>query len=162
MVRPSSLLKYIQSSTNPTADDVLRARLKTVGVSEYKFQMEAGTESGTEWKIIDVGGSRSQVSLRFPFFINHYNYHYTSLVPCVPFFYFYPLHSSSPLIWTALRFPVPRCPGFSRLPLHAVTMSPPVNVIRLHSVAFPRRWAGATTPLTSAAGCAIRVMRWMV
>ena len=42
-------------------DDVLKARLKTVGVSEYKFQMEAGSEQGTEWRIIDVGGSRSQV-----------------------------------------------------------------------------------------------------
>lgn len=45
------------------ADDVLKARLKTVGVSEYRFQMESGTESGTEWRIIDVGGSRSQVRL---------------------------------------------------------------------------------------------------
>lgn len=44
----------------PSDDDVLRARLKTVGVSEYRFQMEAGYESGTEWRIIDVGGSRSQ------------------------------------------------------------------------------------------------------
>lgn len=45
-------------------DDVLKARLKTVGVSEYRFEMEAaaGRESGTEWRIIDVGGSRSQVS----------------------------------------------------------------------------------------------------
>ena len=44
-------------------DDVLRARLKTVGVSEYRCEMEAvaGRESGTEWRIIDVGGSRSQV-----------------------------------------------------------------------------------------------------
>jgi guanine nucleotide-binding protein alpha-1 subunit len=44
-------------------DDVLKARLKTVGVSEYKFEMEvpAGREQGTEWRIIDVGGSRSQV-----------------------------------------------------------------------------------------------------
>lgn len=40
---------------------MLKARLKTVGVSEYKFHMEAGSESGTEWRIIDVGGSRSQV-----------------------------------------------------------------------------------------------------
>jgi hypothetical protein len=42
---------------------VLKARLKTVGVSEYAFEMEAaaGRESGTEWRIIDVGGSRSQV-----------------------------------------------------------------------------------------------------
>lgn len=43
-------------------DDVFRARLKTVGVCEYNFEMEAGFESGTEWRIIDVGGSRSQVS----------------------------------------------------------------------------------------------------
>ena len=49
-------------------DDVLKARLKTVGVSEHRFHMEAaaGRESGTEWRIVDVGGSRSQVSL-FPF-----------------------------------------------------------------------------------------------
>ena len=43
-------------------DDVLRARLKTVGVSDHRFEMEsaAGRDSGTEWRIIDVGGSRSQ------------------------------------------------------------------------------------------------------
>lgn len=46
-----------------TLDDVLKARLKTVGVAEYKFEMEvsAGRDSGTEWRIVDVGGSRSQV-----------------------------------------------------------------------------------------------------
>lgn len=45
------------------SDDVLKARLKTVGVAEYKFEMEvsAGRDSGTEWRIVDVGGSRSQV-----------------------------------------------------------------------------------------------------
>jgi guanine nucleotide-binding protein alpha-1 subunit len=50
-------LKYM-----PSDDDVLKARLKTVGVSEYKFEMEftAGRDSGTEWRIVDVGGSRSQ------------------------------------------------------------------------------------------------------
>ncbi|KAK0477916.1 guanine nucleotide-binding protein alpha-4 subunit [Armillaria novae-zelandiae] len=48
-------LKYM-----PTDDDVLKARLKTVGVSEYRFEMEvsAGRDSGTEWRIVDVGGSR--------------------------------------------------------------------------------------------------------
>ncbi|KAJ6608250.1 guanine nucleotide binding protein, alpha subunit [Mycena sp. CBHHK59/15] len=47
----------------PSDDDVLRARLKTVGVSEYTFEMEVATgrETGTEWRIVDVGGSRSQV-----------------------------------------------------------------------------------------------------
>ncbi|KAH9941145.1 G-alpha-domain-containing protein [Epithele typhae] len=52
----------------PSEDDVLRARLKTVGVSEYSFHMEAGDERGTEWRIIDVGGSRSQVPTWVPFF----------------------------------------------------------------------------------------------
>ncbi|GLB39143.1 putative G protein alpha subunit [Lyophyllum shimeji] len=56
----------------PTDDDVLKARLKTVGVSEYKFEMEvsAGRDSGTEWRIVDVGGSRSQrrTSTWAPFF----------------------------------------------------------------------------------------------
>lgn len=51
------------------SDDVLRARLKTVGVSEYSFHMEAGPESGTEWRIIDVGGSRSQVRTVSIFFL---------------------------------------------------------------------------------------------
>ncbi|GJJ10737.1 hypothetical protein Clacol_004964 [Clathrus columnatus] len=46
----------------PSDDDILRARLKTVGVTEYRFDMEAsaGRESGSEWRIYDVGGSRSQ------------------------------------------------------------------------------------------------------
>ena len=52
-------------------DDVLRARLKTVGVSEHRFHMEAaaGRESGTEWRIVDVGGSRSQRRESFGFFL---------------------------------------------------------------------------------------------
>ncbi|KAJ7931299.1 guanine nucleotide-binding protein alpha-4 subunit [Mycena leptocephala] len=54
----------------PTDDDVLRARLKTVGVSEYTFEMEVSTsrETGTEWRIVDVGGSRSQRATWVPFF----------------------------------------------------------------------------------------------
>jgi len=58
-------LKYM-----PSEDDVLKARLKTVGVSEYRFQMEvaAGRDSGTEWRIVDVGGSRSQRPTWVPFF----------------------------------------------------------------------------------------------
>ncbi|TDL24443.1 G-alpha-domain-containing protein [Rickenella mellea] len=58
-------LKYL-----PSDDDVLRARLKTVGVSEYTFEMEtsAGRESGAEWHIVDVGGSRSQRQTWIPFF----------------------------------------------------------------------------------------------
>ncbi|KAK2465576.1 hypothetical protein APHAL10511_002468 [Amanita phalloides] len=58
-------LRYV-----PSDDDVLRARLKTVGVSEYKFTMEVslGRDYGAEWRIIDVGGSRSQRPTWVPFF----------------------------------------------------------------------------------------------
>jgi len=48
----------------------LKARLKTIGVAEYRFQMEvsAGRETGTDWRIVDVGGSRSQRQTWVPFF----------------------------------------------------------------------------------------------
>ena len=66
MVRCVWLFVCFTRSRNLT-DDVLKARLKTVAVSEYSFHMEAGDERGTEWRIIDVGGSRSQVrALPFP------------------------------------------------------------------------------------------------
>jgi len=53
---------------------VLKARLKTVGVCEYKFTMEVsiGRDYGAEWRIIDVGGSRSQVRYNF-FTVAHAN-----------------------------------------------------------------------------------------
>lgn len=55
--------RELKCKTLRLLDDVLRARLKTVGVTEYRFDMEAsaGRESGSEWRIYDVGGSRSQV-----------------------------------------------------------------------------------------------------
>jgi len=49
---------------------VLKARLKTIGVSEYKFEMEAGDQRGTQWRIVDVGGSRFQRPTWVPFFDN--------------------------------------------------------------------------------------------
>ncbi|VDC03814.1 unnamed protein product [Peniophora sp. CBMAI 1063] len=53
----------------PSEDDVLKARLKTIGVSEHKFEMEAGDQRGTEWRIVDVGGSRFQCAATWvPFF----------------------------------------------------------------------------------------------
>lgn len=63
----SHLLRLSSASAHSTwvKEDVLKARLKTIGVSEYTFEMEAaaGRDSGTIWRIIDVGGSRSQVDL---------------------------------------------------------------------------------------------------
>ncbi|KAF9239294.1 guanine nucleotide binding protein, alpha subunit [Melanogaster broomeanus] len=46
----------------PTDDDVLRARLKTLGVSEHRFQMNTGplgTPMSHDWRVFDVGGQRS-------------------------------------------------------------------------------------------------------
>ncbi|KAI9452267.1 G-alpha-domain-containing protein [Russula earlei] len=54
----------------PSDDDVLKARLKTIGVSEHKFEMEAGDQRGTQWRIVDVGGSRFQRPTWVPFFDN--------------------------------------------------------------------------------------------
>ncbi|KAF8621327.1 hypothetical protein AX15_007865 [Amanita polypyramis BW_CC] len=58
-------LRYV-----PSDDDVLKARLKTVGVSEYRFTMEVSImrDYGAEWRIIDVGGSRNQRPTWAPFF----------------------------------------------------------------------------------------------
>ncbi|KAI0634833.1 G-alpha-domain-containing protein [Trametes polyzona] len=77
----NDLERVTSLSYMPSDDDVLRARLKTVGVSEYSFHMEAGPETGTEWRIIDVGGSRSQV--RTPLYILT---SYLTLATWVPFF----------------------------------------------------------------------------
>ncbi|KAF8191193.1 guanine nucleotide binding protein, alpha subunit [Pholiota molesta] len=51
----------------PTDDDILRARLKTLGVSEHRFKI---TTNGLvrDWKVYDVGGHRSQVTAWAPFF----------------------------------------------------------------------------------------------
>ena len=40
----------------PSDDDVLKARLKTLGVVEHTFSLETGKERGVDWKIYDVGG----------------------------------------------------------------------------------------------------------
>ncbi|KZT10357.1 G-alpha-domain-containing protein [Laetiporus sulphureus 93-53] len=47
----------------PSDEDVLRARLKTLGVTEYRFSIKEGNMGGgtREWRIYDVGGHRSLV-----------------------------------------------------------------------------------------------------
>ncbi|KAM6492716.1 Guanine nucleotide binding protein (G-protein), alpha subunit [Amanita muscaria] len=49
-------LRYV-----PTDDDILRARLKTLGVKEHKFRISSGTSPWRDLRIFDVGGHRSQV-----------------------------------------------------------------------------------------------------
>ncbi|KAG8785017.1 hypothetical protein FRC12_018077 [Ceratobasidium sp. 428] len=52
----------------PTDDDVLRARLKTLGVVEHHFALDRGAEKGIDWRIYDVGGARGQRHVWAPFF----------------------------------------------------------------------------------------------
>ena len=46
---------------SPSDDDIIRARLRTVGVQEHNIVLESGPEPGREWIIYDVGGTRSLV-----------------------------------------------------------------------------------------------------
>ncbi|KAF8841889.1 G-alpha-domain-containing protein [Paxillus ammoniavirescens] len=50
----------------PSDDDVVRARLRTVGVQEHRFPMDRG--HGTEWVMYDVGGTRSSRATWAPYF----------------------------------------------------------------------------------------------
>ncbi|GBE77330.1 Guanine nucleotide-binding protein alpha-4 subunit [Sparassis crispa] len=53
----------------PTDEDVLKARLKTTGVVEHTFSLSKSSEfRGVDWKIYDVGGSRSQRHAWAPYF----------------------------------------------------------------------------------------------
>jgi len=45
----------------PTDDDILRARLKTLGVTEHQIRVKNSLGIGKDWRIYDVGGHRSQV-----------------------------------------------------------------------------------------------------
>jgi len=70
-------------SYEPSDDDVVRARLRTLGVQEYKIEFTpdnvnqnilsgaiGGVEYGREWRIYDVGGSRSMRNAWLPYFDN--------------------------------------------------------------------------------------------
>jgi guanine nucleotide-binding protein subunit alpha len=52
----------------PTDDDVIRARLRTLGVQEYKFIFDHGRTMGQEWRLYDVGGARNTRGAWYPYF----------------------------------------------------------------------------------------------
>ncbi|KAF8710250.1 G protein alpha subunit, partial [Rhizoctonia solani] len=54
------LARIAASGYMPNADDILRARIKTVGVQEHRVRFDHGPGKGMEWIIYDVGGARSQ------------------------------------------------------------------------------------------------------
>ncbi|KAI0056839.1 G-alpha-domain-containing protein [Artomyces pyxidatus] len=49
----------------PSDDDIIRARLRTLGVQEYKFYVE---QAGHDWYMFDVGGARSSRAHWYPYF----------------------------------------------------------------------------------------------
>ena len=49
-------------------EDIVRARLRTLGVEEHRFTMESGALPGSEWYIYDVGGSRNNRPMWIPYF----------------------------------------------------------------------------------------------
>ncbi|KAH9851284.1 G-alpha-domain-containing protein [Lenzites betulinus] len=52
----------------PTDSDVVRARLRTLGVQEHRIKFNKGPAAGSEWCIYDVGGSRTQRYAWYPYF----------------------------------------------------------------------------------------------
>jgi len=47
--------RFAQENFEPTTDDILRARMRTSGIIETKFE-----EDGSEFSIVDVGGQRTE------------------------------------------------------------------------------------------------------
>lgn len=52
----------------PTDDDILRARLKTLGVTEHRFTFKETAVNNRDWRVFDVGGHRSLRAAWAPFF----------------------------------------------------------------------------------------------
>ncbi|KAJ7894161.1 guanine nucleotide-binding protein alpha subunit [Mycena olivaceomarginata] len=70
--RPGFFLSDTARITNrtyiPSDNDVVRARLRTLGVQEWRIVLEQGDSFGSEWVIYDVGGSRSMRHAWLPYF----------------------------------------------------------------------------------------------
>lgn len=52
----------------PSDEHILRARLKTLGVTEHRFKLNGGNGVGSDWRIFDVGGHRSLRNAWAPYF----------------------------------------------------------------------------------------------
>ncbi|KAI9458059.1 guanine nucleotide binding protein, alpha subunit [Boletus coccyginus] len=52
----------------PTDDDIVRARLRTLDIQEYELNVAEDGESSQLWRIYDVGGSRTQRNAWLPYF----------------------------------------------------------------------------------------------
>ena len=68
---PNSFLDQINRITErgyvPTIDDVLHARIQTIGVAEHTFVVQHNNRQ-VQWRLYDVGGARGQRHTWAPFF----------------------------------------------------------------------------------------------
>jgi len=64
----SEVGRIARNDYQPTAEDIMRARLRTLGVEEHRIMMETAVESGEEWVIYDVGGCRGMRASWAPYF----------------------------------------------------------------------------------------------
>ncbi|KAG8744141.1 hypothetical protein FRC10_010710 [Ceratobasidium sp. 414] len=64
------ITRITQPGYLPTDDDILRARIRTIGISEWSFQFTyPGSRGGLcNWRLYDVGGARSQRAQWAPYF----------------------------------------------------------------------------------------------
>ncbi|KAI0765491.1 G-alpha-domain-containing protein [Fomes fomentarius] len=68
------IARIAQRDYEPSDDDVVRSRLRTVGVQEHMLVMEKWERTGPtqdvsrEWMIYDVGGSRTSRAAWYPYF----------------------------------------------------------------------------------------------
>ena len=53
-----------------TDDDIVRARLRTVGIQEYQINLKQGQHGAHEWRLFDVGGCRTMRHAWLPYFDN--------------------------------------------------------------------------------------------
>ncbi|KAL4266535.1 P-loop containing nucleoside triphosphate hydrolase [Pleurotus pulmonarius] len=52
----------------PSDKDIVRARLRTLGVQEYRFSLDTADGPQTEWVMYDVAGCRTQRAVWIPYF----------------------------------------------------------------------------------------------
>lgn len=64
------IVRLTEKDYVPTDQDVLNARIKTVGVIQHCFQLDAKSERGVNWTLYDVGGARNQRHVWASFFDN--------------------------------------------------------------------------------------------
>ncbi|KAJ6631219.1 guanine nucleotide binding protein, alpha subunit [Mycena sp. CBHHK59/15] len=62
------VIRICQEDYTPTPDDILRARVHTVGPEEHVINMESNSENVKSWTVYDMGGSTSQRAAWAQFF----------------------------------------------------------------------------------------------